>query len=93
MKFNRAECRWNGWTRQHIGEHGVVPEEVEWVIRTVRRPYPEHRGDGKWRVCGRTRDGRYLHIIFVLDPPDVIYVIHAREMTDDEKRRYRKRRR
>jgi hypothetical protein len=47
MKFNRAECRWNEWNRQHIGEHGVTPEEVEWVIRTARRPYPEHRGDGK----------------------------------------------
>jgi uncharacterized DUF497 family protein len=44
-------------------------------------------------MCGQTREGRYLHIVFVLDPPHIIYVIHAREMTDDEKRRFRKRRR
>jgi hypothetical protein len=34
-----------------------------------------------------------MQVIFVLDPDDTIFVIHARPLTDWEKRRYRRRKR
>jgi hypothetical protein len=49
-----------------------------------------HEGDGKYRVWGQSEEGRYLQAIYVSSPPGVIYVIHARELDDDEKRRLRR---
>lgn len=86
------EFRWNQWNRDHIGEHGVQPEEAEFVIRNAAAPYPEERGDDKWRVWGQTSSGRFLQVVFVLDPDQTIYVIHARPLTEREKKRYRRRR-
>ncbi len=85
--------RWNEWNISHIGEHGVRPAEAERVIRAARPPFPERRGDEKWRVVGQTDVGRFLHVIYVVDPAGTLFVIHARELTDIEKRRYRRRRR
>jgi uncharacterized DUF497 family protein len=86
------DFRWNEWNRDHISEHGVRPEEAEFVVRNARPPYPEERGDDKWRVWGKTSSGRLLQVVFVLDPDETIYVIHARRLTDREKKQYRRRR-
>ena len=85
--------RWNDWNLEHIAEHGVSPEEAEWVVEQAGRPYPELRGDSKWRVVGRGRGGRWLQVVFVFDAEDqdTAYVIHARPLTDREKKRERKR--
>ena len=40
--------RWNDWNIEHIAEHGVSPEEAEWVVDHARRPYPELREENKW---------------------------------------------
>jgi uncharacterized DUF497 family protein len=87
------DFRWNEWNSEHVGKHGVRPEEAEYVVRNARPPYPEERGDDKWRVWGQGSDGRYLQVIFVLDPSDTPYVIHARPLTEREKRQYRRRKR
>jgi len=54
--------------------------------------------NNKWRVVGRGHGGRWLQVVFVFDPEeedptteDTAYVIHARPLTDREKRRERKR--
>ena len=59
---------------------------------TPERPYPELREEDKWRVVGRGRGGRWLQVIFVFDPEeeDTAYVIHARPLTDREKKRERR---
>ena len=85
--------RWNLWNIEHLARHSVTPVEAEEVVRGARPPYPEYRGDGKWRVIGQTGTGRFLHVVFVVHPDQTIYVIHARDLTDAEKRRYRRRRR
>jgi hypothetical protein len=41
-------------------------------------------------VCGQTAAGRYLQVIYIFSPPGVIYVIHARDLEDHEKRRVRR---
>ena len=86
------EFRWNSWNIEHIAEHGVSPEEAEAVIRGARTPYPQAREDDKWRVAGRGRGGRWLQVIFIFDPEDTVFVIHARPLTDREKKRVRKKR-
>ena len=81
--------RWNEWNVDHIAEHGVDPDEAEIVVRGARRPYPLHRQDDKWLVWGPGRGGRLLQVVFVLDEDDTVYVIHARPLTNREKRRRR----
>jgi len=85
------DFRWNDWNIEHIAEHGVDPEEAELVIRRAERPYPTHRGDGKWLVWGRGRGGRLIQVVFVEDEDGTVYVIHARPLTEHEKRRWRRR--
>ncbi|MCI0640376.1 MAG: hypothetical protein L0Y72_22575 [Gemmataceae bacterium] len=87
------EFRWSEWNLDHAGRHGVDPEEAELVIRNATPPYPTEREDEKWLVIGRGNGGRWLQVIFVLDEDDTMYVIHARPLTDKEKKRYRKRER
>jgi len=84
--------RWNDWNRDHIAVHGVSPQEAEFVINRASPPYPEFIGDGKWRVRGPTAAGRFLQVIFVVED-DYYYVIHARGLSDREKRQLRRRRR
>jgi uncharacterized DUF497 family protein len=84
--------RWNDWNREHIAIHGVSPEEAEYVVNHGKPPFPDQIGDGKWRVLGQSADGRYLQVIFVIED-DVYYVIHARGLSDKEKRRLRRRQR
>ncbi len=87
------EFRWNKWNLAHIGDHGISPEEAENVVRSARVPYPQEREDDKWLVWGRSPAGRYLQVVFVLDPDLQVFVIHARPLTEREKRSCRKRRR
>ena len=85
--------RWNEWNVDHVAEHGVSPEEAEWVVEHARRPYPELQEESKWRVAGRGHGDRWLQVIFVFDPDDedTAYVIHARPLTEREKKRERRR--
>ena len=82
--------RWNRWNTDHVSRHGVDPEEAEDIVLQARPPYPREREDEKYLVWGRGRGGRYLQVIFVFDPDDTIYVIHARPLTEVEKRRMRR---
>ena len=83
--------RWNEWNEEHIGGHGVSPEEAEYIVDHARPPYPEKIGEGKWLVRGQAATGRYLQVIIVFDPDDIVYIIHARGLKDQEKRRLRRR--
>jgi len=87
------EFRWNAANEQHIASHNISAEEAEYVVNRSSRPYPTYEGDGKFLVRGQTESGNYLQVIYIFDPNDVVYVIHARLLTDREKRNLRKRRR
>jgi uncharacterized DUF497 family protein len=84
------EFRWNDWNIEHIAEHGVRPEEAEEIVQHARRPYPRREGDRKYRVRGRTSGGQWLQVIYIVDPEMAIYVIHARPLTDGEKKQFRR---
>jgi uncharacterized DUF497 family protein len=87
------EFRWNQWNeRATSSEHGVDPQEAEEVVRRARSPYPLASADETFLVWGQTAEGRFLQVVFVIDEEDSVFVIHARPLTDREKKRYRRRR-
>lgn len=87
------DFRWNDWNVQHIAAHGVDPEEAEDVVEGARKPFPFRREDDKWLVWGPSGRGQLLQVVFVLDDEGSVFVIHARPLSEREKRRYRRRRR
>lgn len=46
-------------------------------MENARRPYPRKHGKGKWLVVGRGTGGRFVHVVYILSPADVVYIIHA----------------
>lgn len=84
--------RWNAWNLDHATSHGVAPEEAEAVVRAARAPFPQSRGGGKWAVWGPGQGGRLIQVVYLIDPDGTMYIIHARLLTDGEKRRFRRRR-
>ncbi len=83
--------RWNGWNEEHIAVHDVSPGEAEDVVLGARAPFPLVQGDEKYLVWGPAEGGRLLQIVFVIDSDDSVFVIHARPLTETEKKRYRRR--
>lgn len=85
------DFRWNSWNVEHVGNHDVEPAEAEEAVAGARSPFPLVQQDDRYLVWGRTNEGRFLQVVFVIDPDDTIYVIHARPLTDREKKRFRRR--
>jgi uncharacterized DUF497 family protein len=85
------EFRWIDANREHVGRHGIRSEEAEYIVRRARRPYPEKREDEKFYIAGQLTDGTFVQVVFIIDPPPLVYVIHARPLTEKEKRIYRRR--
>lgn len=84
------DFRWNEWNVEHVERHGVTPEAAEDVVQAASAPYPRRIDDDKLLVWGRSQQGELLQVIFVLDEDGAIYVLHARPLTEREKRRYRR---
>ncbi len=85
------DFRWNAWNVEHLARHGITPEEAEDVIASALRPYPRRIDDDKLLVWGPGRGGRLLQVVFVMDDNGTAFVIHARHLTEREKRLSRKR--
>lgn len=85
------EFRWNEWNVEHIRSHGVTPAEAESVVRTARGAFPQRRSDDKWLAWGKGQGDRLLQVVFVLSDDDCVYVIHARPLTDREKKAFHRR--
>jgi len=79
--------RWVEWNLDHATKHGVRVEECEEVVR--ENGYRKV-GDNKLRAVGRGSGGRWLQVVFVITPDGEVFVIHARPLTDAEKRRERR---
>ena len=84
------DFRWIPWNIDHIAGHGISPEEAELAVERAKRPYPRRSEEDKWLVRGRGRGGRLIQVVFVLDDDGTVFVIHARPLTDAEKRRFRR---
>jgi uncharacterized DUF497 family protein len=79
---------WDEANIEHIGRHRFAPDDVEEVFAegcAIRRAR-----DGRHLAYGRTFDGRMTVVVFLRLRGRHIRVITAREMTENERRRYRR---
>jgi hypothetical protein len=76
----------------HVYNHQVAKEEVADVLSN---PGEDRRGrDGSRVAIGRTNEGRYLRVVYVLEPlKNSAFVITAYELTGQPLLAYRRRRR
>jgi len=66
---------WNEANVEHIGGHGVTPEEAEYIVANASSPFPRRHEDEKWLVWGETADGRPLQVIFIFQPDERVDVL------------------
>ncbi|MBI4772467.1 MAG: BrnT family toxin [Chloroflexi bacterium] len=76
-------------------KHGVLPEEIEEILlgRPVFRRGEKgrrNRNEHLHYALGQAEDGRYLIVVFILKPGNQALVISARDMTERERRSYRR---
>jgi len=81
---------WDDENVAHIGRHQVSPDEVEEAL--TGNPVILRGPDGRYLAYGRTATGRVLFAVYVQRPGGRIRILTAREMTEKEKRFYRKKR-
>ena len=81
------DFRWIDWNIGKVEDHGLTEIEVVHVVNNASRPYPKPLGNEKWLVIGPTRTGRVIQVIYLVDPEDTLFVIHARPLTPNERRR------
>ena len=77
---------------EHIARHGVTPEEVEQVCfgKSLVRHAKSEGENPVYYVQGQTEAGRYLFCVVIRFSDGNGYPVTAREMTEKEKRRFRK---
>ena len=79
--------RWVDWNLDHATRHGVSVNECEGL---VNRGGARRIGDNKYRVVGRESGGRWIQVIYAFDEESGdVFVIHARPLTEQEKKRAR----
>ena len=81
---------WDQDTVDHISRHAVSPEEVEEVLFNDSDSPQIMRGkENRYLAYGRTSAGRYLFIVLMIANRKT-RIITARDMTDREKKYYRR---
>lgn len=77
---------------EHIALHNVEPYEVEEVCFGQPLIFrAKSKGENPvYYVLGQTKSGRYLFCVIIRFPENKGYPVTAREMTQNEKRRYKK---
>ncbi len=85
-----APFDWDDENIGHIARHHVEPDEAEAVLDN--RPLILRTDDDKYLAYGPTDEGRLLLVVFVRHPGPLIRVITCRDLTEPEKKRYRRRR-
>jgi len=81
---------WDETNIDHIADHGVEPYEAEEALDN--RPLILRAGEGKHIAFGQTNAGRYLVVVFALKSEQRVRVVTARDMTQTEKSKLRRKR-
>lgn len=84
-----SEFDWDDRNEEHIARHAVDPSEVEEVFR--RSPLIQSGRKGTYLAWGQSAVGRYLLVVFLRRESGTARVITARDMSDREKKRLRRR--
>jgi uncharacterized DUF497 family protein len=78
----------SAWSAEHIAAHGVSLSEVREAI--LERPYWTAPGrNGTRLVYGQTYRGRYLLVVAVAEG-DEAFIVTARDMTEVERKTFRR---
>ncbi|MEK7353541.1 MAG: BrnT family toxin [Chloroflexota bacterium] len=83
------ELEWEDQNIEHIARHIVNPQEVEDVCFGLH--ISENAGNERYILSGQTAGGRYLNVVIERVGKGLFRPITAFEMSEDYKRRYRKR--
>jgi uncharacterized DUF497 family protein len=84
------DFRWIDWNLSKIEKHGLTPGDVEYVVNRAQKPYPKPMSNEKWLVVGAMRNDRMIQAIYLIEPQQNLFVIHARPLTRAERRRHRR---
>jgi uncharacterized DUF497 family protein len=91
MHYDRVvfkTVRDSDWSADHIAAHGVTLDEVREAV--LEHPYWAAPGrDGTTLIYGRTYAGRFL-LVVTLAEGDEAFVVTARDMTEAEKKTFRR---
>jgi hypothetical protein len=87
MRISRLE--WNDDRFEHIVQHDVVPAEV-WEACQDPLHIARREGRNRYRLYGQTADGRYLFVVLEQLEAATYIPITARDMSDAEKRNFRR---
>jgi uncharacterized protein len=89
-----TELEWDDNNVDHIGRHGVSPQEVEEVCYGLHysKKDSDSKGHGKERyiLAGQTEAGRYLDVVIERLHTTCFRPVVAFEMSEPYKRSYRK---
>jgi uncharacterized DUF497 family protein len=81
---------WDDDTADHISRHAVSPEEVEEVLFNDSDLPRIMRGkENRYLAYGKTNAGRFLLVVMIIANRKT-RIITARDMTDGEKKFYRR---
>ena len=81
-----SRLRWDEDNVEHIGRHGVSPEEAEQAC--FSRPKVRRGRCGRYLVLGRTAGGRYVLVVVAHVAGGEGRVITARDMDSRERALY-----
>ena len=85
----RPEFEWDEANEQRLLDlHDVSALEAE---QCFANRHDARRKGADLVLLGTTDSGRWLHIVYAQKPDGVVRVYHARDMSDSEKRIYRRR--
>jgi hypothetical protein len=87
MYINKLE--WDDYRIEHIAKHDVEPYEV-WEVCKDTSHLARREGKNRYRVYGQTAEGRYLFVVLEHIQGGIYKPITARDMTDGEKRNYKR---
>lgn len=83
------DLEWDEYRINHVAQHGVEPDEV-WEVCNDTLHLARRQGRNRYLVYGQTVEGRYLFVVLEHIDGTVYKPITARDMTDREKRNYRR---
>jgi uncharacterized DUF497 family protein len=84
------EFQWDDHNIDHIGRHGVSPDEVE-DLAFDDDPWVRKGRKGTRYMLGHTIAGRYLFVVYILKSKGIVRVITAMDMDEKTRKLYRKR--
>ncbi len=80
---------WDDYRVEHISRHAVDPEEV-WEVCQDPLHLAHREGQNRYRLYGQTAGGRYLFVVLERLTGAEFRPITARDMTEGEKRNFRR---